>query len=903
MSSSQPAVPRGTPPGRFPLGPRRRARRQDRCAYGLRPTLCLALGLWTIVGLPGCGGCTSSQTKIDREAKRKQLEEEEKKKKEKEKPKPDFAAGKLMTQPNSAANAESAFKPGHWTSATVDMIANNFDFHGELITDPFELTGMPFRLGTARQAQLPKGQKKFVELVFYVPPGKTSNKVYTRLLTTSGRREMFQEGFPVNMIPDHQFYLVVLSTTPARYSYLKVLHAVSPPVGFADSGPNAYYRVAMPKIDKRVPLASNPLCWTIVAYLWWDDLDPTLLTPDQQQAVVDWLHWGGRLIVSGPDALDSLRTSFLTEYLPATAGDALEITSEMLAGINRDWTRGDKPLVSGKKPWSGRKLSINPEDEDVQILLESATNEPLLVERRVGRGSVVLSAFGLSQRELKNWDGLDEFVNACLLRRRPRQFMYEQEQGIYPLWPETYTPMFDPTQVSDLRYFTREDTIKRDSSIWKSVMAGGIPPPPERLASAATPDLDRIHPSFLPQNQVTDTYDSKGNPVRLYGAGVAGWEDFNLPGELARQSLRQAAHIAIPDANFVAMILGVYLAVLVPLNWGLFRLFGRVELAWVAAPAITVVFALAVVKLAQLDIGFARAKTELAVVELHGAYPRAHVTRYTALYTSLSTRYDFRFDDASALVQPFPPFNKEEGQGLLAGQLPSTVNFRRVPSGDSDSGTRITLEGFEVSSNSLGMLHSEHMAELGGIALRGSRATGLFVANRTGHDLRGVGVVGKDEVAWVGRLKAGAEARLNFEPGPIESTLWSPERLREWQPEHDEREHVDLQRLARLAQATTSPGELRLVGWTSDEIPGMSIRPAASQSHGTALFVAHLHHGPRALPRRDIQPYSAAKAKQDNYDRSQGIVPRADTMRPLMPGVDDDSLDGDDTDGAGEENP
>lgn len=928
MIQRQPANPPGTPPGQFApaTGSRagdvnwenRRARTGDvaRDSQGHTPffpatspvahgraafadstrsfsgkvVLYVLVGLWAIVGLPGCSGCTSSQAKIDREAKRKKLEEEEKKKKEKEKPKPDFATSNLMTQPNSTSTAESAFKPGHWTAGTVEMIANNFDFHGELITDPFELQGMPFRLGTSRQAQLPKGQKKLIELVFYVPPGKANNAVYTRLQTPT-RREVSQDRFPVNQIPDHQFYFVVLSTTPARYSYLQVLHAVRPPVGFADSGPNAYYRVAMPKVGKRVPLASNPLCWTVVAYLLWDDLDPTLLTPDQQQAMIDWLHWGGRLIVSGPDALDALRTSFLTPYLPATGGESLAITTDLLEKTNRSWTRGDKPLAPGKKEWSGRKLLINPDDRDVQVLLESEANEPLLVERRVGRGSVVLSSFGLSQNELKNWDGLDEFVNACLLRRQPRHFVYEIEQGIFSIWPETGTSMFDASQASDLRYFTRDDTIKRESVSGRLIMAGTIPPRPTLLTTS--PDMDHVHPSLWPQNLASDSIDASGKMVRLHGSGVAGWEDFNLPAELARQSLRQAAHIAIPDAHFVALILGIYLAVLVPLNWSVFRLFGRVELAWVAAPAITVAFALAVVKLAQLDIGFARAKTELAVVEFQGSYPRAHVTRYTALYTSLSTRYDFRFDDASALVQPFPPFDKEEGQGLLVGQPRSTVNFRRVPTGDSESGTRITLEGFEVSSNSLGMLHSEHMADLGGIVLQGSRATGLSVVNHTGHDLRGVGVIGKDEYAWIGRLKTGAEANLTFEGGSIEESLWRPDRRREWLAERDEREHVDLQRLARMAQGTTSPGELRLVGWTSDEIPGMSIQPAASQSHGTALFVAHLNHGQRTLPRQDSRPYVAAKSSQDAYDRSQGIVPRLDSMLPMMPEMDDDSPDGD----------
>ena len=35
-------------------------------------------------------------------------------------------------------------------------------------------------------------------------------------------------------------------------------------------------------------------------------------------------------------------------------------------------------------------------------------------------------------------------------------------------------------------------------------------------------------------------------------------------------------------------------------------------------------------------------------------YSRAHVTRYTVLYTSLATRYEFHLDDPAGQILPFP---------------------------------------------------------------------------------------------------------------------------------------------------------------------------------------------------------------------------------------------------------
>ena len=80
-----------------------------------------------------------------------------------------------------------------------------------------------------------------------------------------------------------------------------------------------------------------------------------------------------------------------------------------------------------------------------------------------------------------------------------------------------------------------------------------------------------------------------------------------------------------------------YLILLVPVNWLLFRLLGRVEWAWVAAPVIAVACSLLVIHLAQLDIGFVRRKPIWS-----SSRPRRiprYVTRYSAVYSSLSTTY------------------------------------------------------------------------------------------------------------------------------------------------------------------------------------------------------------------------------------------------------------------------
>ena len=69
-------------------------------------------------------------------------------------------------------------------------------------------------------------------------------------------------------------------------------------------------------------------------------------------------------------------------------------------------------------------------------------------------------------------------------------------------------------------------------------------------------------------------------------------------------------------------MVGTHLLVIVPVNWLVFRLLGRVEWAWAAVPALAIGWGLVVIWMAQLDIGFARSETEVAVLEMHQGFPR-----------------------------------------------------------------------------------------------------------------------------------------------------------------------------------------------------------------------------------------------------------------------------------------
>jgi len=783
--------------------------------------LCLVL----LATLPGCGGCRRSTAKTPEELE-KELAERQKKLAEQRKP--DLQLEKFRFHPCEPQADRTWCKPGHWTSGSLAAKANNYDLLGDLetaVTDrygnPVGLVGMPFSLQSLRTITLAKGQQKTFEPVFFVPANGQQSLLSYRITIRKGGRGGKEGSQLVSMMPGYQYHFVVLARTPGSYAFLKSLDSVRMPSSLLlTSEDHSHYQVVLLEGTRQSPLPSHGLFWTSIAYVLWDDADPEQLTLDQKLALLDWLHWGGQLLVSGPDSLDSLKHSFLEPYLPATVEGKREFAQHDLAELNTHWT-----LPVGRVP--GQQLIVARSWSGVTLKLASEARElphtgGLLVERRVGRGRGVVSAFRLGERELSNWPSFDGFFNACLLGRPARRFSVDH-QGLSVTWADQPQLQHDPRQVCNLRYFTRDTGRK-----------------PLSLQSQEPWDVD-----FTMESQVPKTFFSD----------VASWNDFNTVANEARESLLTAARIEVPHRSFVLWVVGVYLLVLVPINWLVFRIAGRVEWAWAAAPLIAILCTVVVIRMARLDLGFARSMAEIAIVELQGNYPRAHVTRYNALYTSLTTQYEFRSKDLGTQVQPFPKVDSPEKLRLLPGQGLTRLKYVY--------GSEVSLAGFTIPSNTTDLIHCEQMIDLdGSIAVKRTSQGQPWVANHTPLTVYGAGVVrkteqGQVEVAWLGTLKAGQSAAVEFTAkpeSPSKELLWQDQRrLMLSKGDGVLPKEVNLERLLTLAEEASAltPGQMRLVGWSTEAIPGLEILPTARQAKHAVLVVANLEHGPWQDPRPD----------------------------------------------------
>jgi hypothetical protein len=913
---------------------------KPRSSLSLQLTGLLLLLLVGAISVPGCGGCqkeTAAQKK-KRQDDEKKMEEDRKRKKKAEAPKPNFEPIISQILPNTVTTnppakdkdkeketaqeekqktLENAFvKPGHFVSVMQTLKANNFDYPGMLRTYPADANGNPldvyktnYRVSMFRPASLPKGQAKFIESTFFLPQresfaAQSRYSMRVELLSSRGGSLATQDSAIGTAMRDHEYFIVVLAANAEPYVGLKdpKMHSVLVSESeITRDGSLRFYHVVLPKIERRVPLPSTSFAWTTIAYILWDDLDPAILTQDQQNAMLDWIHWGGQLIISGPNSLDKLKGSFLAPYLPAESGQALKLNQDSFVELNQNWSMAsmgnDKaPKKSaaersikfvGDKPMLGVELRKHPLGD----FLEGTGN--LVVERRVGGGRIAATAFPLTDIRVRLWPGFDGFLNGCLLRRPAREFHRNDLVELRMNWssPDLANYVRDPRISSTLRYFSRDvgfpTGIERPAGVSRTTT---IQEENVQGKGGRFPYMQQM-PTEIPLENTVDKQ-PKEDDWHFAGyradneSGVGGWSDLTPVSAAARESLAEAGKIAIPKADFVLKVLAVYLLVLVPLNWLFFWLIGRVEWAWAAAPIIAIIGAVCVIRLAQLNIGFVRSRTEIAVLETQADYPRGHVTRYTRLYTSLSTGYDLSFDDPSAVALPFV----------------TNVNYVRLPTESAkyvefrqDKNTN--LSGVQVNSNSTEGVHSEHMVPLaknanqpGGITLTGN---GLRVRNDTPFTLRDVGVLRKVagiiQVSYVAELQPGTAAPLAFAPSPNNESWvanWDQSLVMSGkvQAQEEDKGVVRLFRLVELAakQLKLAPGDVRLIAWTDAEVPGMTVYPSPAQNNTRTLVLSHLARAKIPAAKRDKNVAEDYELPELDEEKVPGEPP-ADAGTQLTP--------------------
>lgn len=833
------------------------------------------LPIWLIGGLclisfSGCRGCLRNDSE---QLSREELEKKAREQKEALETKP------LRTLPADTDIAITTAKAGHWVETIRQVKSNREDLQvvasGDVLRGPDKVLNIPFTSITtefARPTVLPKGQTKTIDLQYFIPttsiavdpnnPTSTVLRLRSNLLSKSLLTPILQEQFSAAELGFSEFLLTVVSPKPQEYAFLAstdlVLWRGSDLM--MEERLRCFRVVLCASKDGKIELPTSMLTMTMMAILVWDDLAPDDLSEDQKTAILDWLHWGGQLVISGPSSWSRLQNSFLSPYLPVRSAEATELGTEDLSAINH-WVvqdvSGQAPetlkIVGSKMP--GLKMTLS----EKGTWLPHA--EELVAERAIGRGRIVVTNFPLREQRLYRWKYFSSFLSTGILRRPARQVTTSRTDGsVMQQWAPPFrgdekSPLFN----TNLRIASRDIRLNANSSESAEEFAKLSEKELQNRVNATQDPIFANNPAQQPVEIVR--YDERSPEPFQWAQNGAAWSDTSGFAFSAISTLRQAAGIVLPSRLTILTLIGCYLLVLVPLNWLFFRIIGRLELAWVAAPIMALIGVLVVTRVARLDIGFARRTTEIGLLELQGEYSRAHLTNYTALYTSLSTNYAMEFPERGSVVLPLGnvaqgPRRSGTGNKIVQAKYGTSAGMR--------------LEPVTVYSNSTEMIHAEQMVSLPGGLLYGipdaSTAEGANTAavkNATGMEMKSCCLLRKTEsgqlqFAWLGDMLDDNSRTAKFVNADMQAPWenWNRDAVTrdpkardsaEQTVQADEASKVKANELLMgdmLSELLTSvplaPGQVRLFGYTDSRPSKMQSEPGDGALDTRTIIMAHL---------------------------------------------------------------
>lgn len=821
-----------------------------------------------LVLIAGCRGCNSTTPtdppKDAAEAKKNQR----------------VNSDRTATIPSESGVVISYVKPGHWYQANTRLTANEQDEAISISLSPVDRLGkeVPMNSGNApiryqRTVSLAKGQQKNVSLMYLQPDvalGSFEEEMDFSKETTPAQLRiqysakgfgtpMLQESNPLRLLYGYQYCLVTLCRDPARYSFLRALDCTtwSSHVKAPDERITPHRILDLKEDDLATQFPSRFYAMTSMSHLMIHDGSPALLNLEQQQAVIDWLHFGGTIIINGSDGLDRVETSFLRDYSPLVNTSTSEWSADDSILLNRHWTvqRIDDPApINFTTARSFPKLSGQ--------LSEGArwidSLEGLVAEKIVGQGRIVLTTFPMNEPSFLRWPSYSSLIHNAIFRMPSRTIAKPDTEPPAPANPRANTasttnnasntntpddldfiPTFDTMYAGDLSGTELNPLHSTRLRIWARDLD----------SSTSFKRSNEKEPRSRSDNKTTSSDFPSGKKT-----GLGGWNSESYVLASAKESLQESSGITVPKIRTVVWLLLGYLVVLVPINWAIFRLAGKVEFAWVMAPIIAVIGAFVVARNVQLDVGFSRSQTSYGFLECHAGYHRGSLSSYLALYTSLTTNYQALFPDDKGIVTPLP----QSLEDASARRRLSIDGYDYTFASDDGVGLIKT----PVLSNTTGLIYAEEMHDLQGSfdAKIDQASSKLSLYNRSAIRLRDVGVIGigdDDKLirSWVGDLNPDEETECELKQSindekwhnewELNPTLSKPDAIlddgKKWtSSELDEDLYLGklLETIANRYPLTR--GELLAIGWTEENFSKLSITPQTNQTRHRTLVLLHL---------------------------------------------------------------
>ncbi len=810
--------------------------------------VCLCLLMCQLVG---CRGCTQPN-------KPKETAEEIEAKKKKQR----LVGSELKAIPAPADLPGSIVKPGHWYQANQKLKAN---FSDESLTATLSVVNrekqkVPFAPGLAsvdfvRNVSLAEKQEKNIQLKFFQPEvqvtGDELSKTPSAMKLLYSQRgigaPVLEEDFLCRVFAGYQYNIVTLNRDESRYLFWRALDCIIWPSKqrMTDERISPHRIIDIQEDDFATQFPNRLYAMTSISHVVINDSSVSILSTDQQEALQDWLYFGGTIVLNGPEAIGGIETSIMKDYAPVSKATNTTVTDAQIAALNETWTLkqigGDRlqiapakpiPLLSGELAPGAQWVKYRGLNDELKSL------DGLVAEKLVGQGRVVMTMFPMSDNAFLRWPSYSSFVHNAILAKPHRDPTSGNEADT------RFAGEFEGTELSPV-HSTRLRIWARDL---------------DESTSRKTPNATN-------KEDEEPTYVSAETQVsKLKRSSFGAWNPESSVLFNARKCLQESSGITVPKINTIIKLLLGYLIVLVPVNWLVFRLFGRVELAWAAAPFIALAGAFFVARSVQLDVGFSRSQTSYGFLEVHSDYPRGMLSTYTALYTSLSTNYKAVFDGDTGVVLPFASTSSSKRSKSSLTKIDYSF------ADDAGAG----MQSVPVLSNTTGLFQAEEMVNFPGklTAKFDGDMKAVEIKNGLGFSINEAGIVGVDSngklvSGWIGNAEDGGFKRCELETRDRDNRwrkewdnnpiLSRPNFIRAedgslWTDQELEDELYLGPMLEELSKKyPLAKGEFIAIGWTNQSIGELVITPVAKQKKQRTVVLVHLSAGELATVRPDTR--------------------------------------------------
>jgi hypothetical protein len=154
------------------------------------------------------------------------------------------------------------------------------------------------------------------------------------------------------------------------------------------------------------------------------------------------------------------------------------------------------------------------------------------------------------------------------------------------------------------------------------------------------------------------------------------------------------------------------------------------------------------------------------------------------------------------------------------------------------------------------------------ISIRELSSGNYELLNNTDYPVREIAVVTRNEdlimTAWIGDLDAQQKKTFEFDyfdnDKAVDMSQWESNQVTSEEPGEGELKIRTLLQMG-LNRSRLNEGDIRMTGWTDQELPGLTIYPRSSQAKFRTVLVSNLQYGKLPRPQPDANALMQVETK------------------------------------------